>query len=152
MTLVQWYREYMPLASREAQREYQRQWIARRKSVWFAENGPCVRCQSWNDLTLDHIDPSQKISHSVWSWSQSKREAELAKCQILCLSCHNLKSAGEKAMGLANGRGTVSDETVREIRARVAAGERQIDVSISLGLTRGYINGIVKRRQRPDVI
>lgn len=73
-------------------REYQRQWLAQRKQVWFDENGPCVSCGSWKDLELDHIDPSSKVTHRVWSWSQERRDEELSKCQVLCRSCHLAKT------------------------------------------------------------
>lgn len=76
-------------------RTYQRQWIARRRAAWFAVNGPCVDCGSWERLELDHVDPERKIHHGVWSWSEPRREAELAKCQALCNDCHLEKTIQE---------------------------------------------------------
>jgi len=64
---------------------------------WFSKNGPCKACGSWDDLELDHVDPNSKIEHKVWSWSEARRHAELAKCQALCYSCHKKKSAMECA-------------------------------------------------------
>jgi hypothetical protein len=72
----------------EARRAYYRQWMARRREAWFRENGPCRRCGTWERLELDHIDRTTKISHAVWSWSDERRNAELAKCQPLCHDCH----------------------------------------------------------------
>ena len=82
----------MPMATPEEQREYQRQWVAKRRATWFAENGPCVRCGTWDDLQLDHIDRTTKIHHVIWSWSSARRNAEIAKCQVLCQLCHLQKS------------------------------------------------------------
>lgn len=63
-----------------------------RREAWFKENGPCRHCGSWNDLELDHIDPSEKEHHAIWSWSDERREAELKKCQPLCYGCHKKKT------------------------------------------------------------
>ena len=68
-------------------RDYQRQWAARRRATFF-EDKCCVRCGSKERLELDHIDPKLKVSHNVWSWSEAKRSAEIAKCQVLCHDCH----------------------------------------------------------------
>ena len=84
--------ELMPYKNIEAKREYQRNWVAKRKSEWFLNNGPCVKCASWADLELDHIDPDTKVTNSIWSWSEKRREEELAKCQILCSKCHKKKT------------------------------------------------------------
>jgi hypothetical protein len=73
--------------SKEQQREYQRVWIAARRAAWFKDKY-CVKCGSIENLENHHLDPSQKISSSVWSWSLEKRDAELAKCEVLCYDCH----------------------------------------------------------------
>jgi hypothetical protein len=85
----------MPMATLEAQREYQKNWIKERRDRWFEENGPCCTCGSWINLELDHEDPSTKISHRVWSWSQERRDKELEKCRALCRICHRNKTSAE---------------------------------------------------------
>lgn len=82
----------MPILNREERRAYNRAWMGRRRSEWIAANGPCKHCGGTDRLEVDHIDPHQKISHRVWSWTLEKRAAELAKCQVLCRSCHQAKS------------------------------------------------------------
>lgn len=77
-------------------RSYQREWIAKRRREWFAANGPCVRCGSSECLELDHRDSSSKVSHKIWSWSKTRREAEIAKCQVLCRACHAARHAAER--------------------------------------------------------
>lgn len=79
---------------REYMQEYQRTWVAARRAAWFADKY-YVRCGSREDLELDHIDPSTKESHNIWSWSEVRRDAEIAKCQVLCKSCHLLKTISE---------------------------------------------------------
>lgn len=74
-------------------RAYGRRWARARRERWIRENGPCARCGSSERLEVDHIDPATKVSHRVWSWSRKRREAELAKCQVLCHECHTAKSA-----------------------------------------------------------
>lgn len=67
------------------------------RDAWFAIHDSCVECGSTSHLEVDHIDPSTKLlsGSSLWSASKEKREAELAKCQVLCSSCHKKKSATE---------------------------------------------------------
>lgn len=81
----------MPYKDPAAQREYARLWMADRRAQWF-EGKACVRCGSTEDLQVDHINPDLKMSHKVWSWSAERREVELSKCQVLCLTCHKLKT------------------------------------------------------------
>jgi hypothetical protein len=57
----------------------------------------CAFCGSTRDLEIDHIDAKQKVSHNIWSWSRSRREAELAKCRVLCRGCHQARSLEQKA-------------------------------------------------------
>lgn len=71
----------------DKKREYQRLWVARRKEEFFKDKS-CVKCGSTERLELDHVDPSKKVSHSIWSWSETRRNEELVKCQILCYNCH----------------------------------------------------------------
>lgn len=77
-------------------RRYQREWIAKRRQDWIDENGPCAKCGSAEDLEVDHVDPSSKMFNPAAIWSLSRRNpvrvAELAKCQVLCYSCHLTKT------------------------------------------------------------
>jgi len=118
-------------------REYQRQWRekhkgyhaayqARRKAEWFAQNGPCRKCGGWENLEVDHIDPSTKITHNIWCWPLERRLAELAKCQVLCESCHLEKTKQDLRSINRNfalqGRHVLRPDMVRFIRAWSSAG------------------------------
>jgi len=81
----------MPYKDRDAQREYQRKWVANRRAEWFSDKS-CIVCGSTDKLELDHIDASQKISHNIWSWSWERIEEEVAKCQVLCRYHHQIKT------------------------------------------------------------
>ena len=82
----------MPYSNKAKQLEYQRKWIASRRTEWF--NGKvCAKCESSNNLELDHIDQSTKITHNIWSWSKSRMQKELLKCQPLCSDCHSRKTS-----------------------------------------------------------
>ncbi len=81
------------MARCEYMREYQNRWLKKRRLTWLKENGPCRQCGSSEQLEVDHIDQSQKVSHRVWSMSKEKQDAELKKCQALCHRCHARKSA-----------------------------------------------------------
>jgi hypothetical protein len=61
--------------------------MKKRRADWFASNGPCS-CGSWDRLELHHKDPRKKVSHNVWSWADTSRNAELAKCEPKCYQCH----------------------------------------------------------------
>lgn len=141
------YHSDMPMATREAQREYQRKWMAERRAAWFRSRR-CVDCGTDEDLELDHADPTQKTSHRVWSWSKERREAELSKCVARCESCHARKSGREAVWGERHGKALATTEQVVEIRRRVAAGERQASVARDLGYSRAYIWEIVHLRSR----
>lgn len=87
-----WYTNPMPYSDPKKQRKAQHEWyltvVKARKSDWFLANGPCKKCGSIDDLELDHIDPTKKVSHNVWTWADERRARELAKCQALCHNCH----------------------------------------------------------------
>lgn len=78
----------MPYRDAAVNRAYQREWLRKRRRQWIKDNGPCEICNSFVDLEVDHINPELKIDHRVWSWSKQRREAELAKCRVLCEKCH----------------------------------------------------------------
>lgn len=56
----------------------------------------CVECGATENLEVDHIDPEQKIAHRIWSWSVPRRDAELAKCQVLCVEHHKAKTRSQR--------------------------------------------------------
>lgn len=82
-------------------RRYQNEWMQRRRWAWISENGPCRWCGSYKDLEVDHIHPETKSMQPARIWSRRKevRDAELAKCQVLCHDCHEIKTAQERALG-----------------------------------------------------
>lgn len=83
----------MPYRNPKRQRRYQREWLRRRRAEWIAsQGGACARCGRTDWLEVDHIDPTTKVDHRVWSWSEERRVPELAKCQVLCKRCHGIKA------------------------------------------------------------
>lgn len=116
----------VPMRTPEEQREYQRQWVARRRAEWFADKC-CIDCGSTDRLELDHVDPSQKISHSIWSWSKSRRAIEIAKCVVRCFPCHRVKTVlnKENAHGESMYSSKLSVVQIVEIRERLSCGESQ---------------------------
>lgn len=75
-------------------RDYQREWVRRRRDAWMTENGPCRSCGAHENLEIDHIDESTKLFQpsTLWSKRSEVRESELAKCQVLCETCHTAKT------------------------------------------------------------
>ncbi len=83
---------------KQATRAYQRDWFNERRLAWIKENGPCAECGGTEKLQVDHIDPKTKTCNpkALWSRRKSVRDAELAKCQVLCEACHINKTRDEK--------------------------------------------------------
>lgn len=108
----------------EQKREYQRRWLAQRRADFFADK-KCVKCGSTDRMELDHIDPATKIANNIWSWTESRRLSEIAKCQVLCHDCHIIKTREnhDKPCGERNGCAKLTDELVREIRLKYSQGE-----------------------------
>jgi hypothetical protein len=79
---------------REYMQKYQREWIARRRAEWFKDKR-CIDCGKTDNLEIDHRDPSQKVSHSIWSWSLERRDEEAAKCDVRCHACHVNRHRGD---------------------------------------------------------
>lgn len=80
---------------REYMRAYQLRWVTARRDEWIqSKGGKCVVCGSTHQLEVDHILPELKEFNpkNVWGLKKEKREAELAKCQVLCKLCHIEKS------------------------------------------------------------
>lgn len=78
----------MPYADKTKQREYQRNWMRDRRAA-FMVGRTCADCGGANRLELHHRDPSQKISHKIFSWKEERMLAEAAKCDIVCDECHD---------------------------------------------------------------
>lgn len=88
--------------SRSRLRDYQRRWIADRRAAFLAGKS-CVECGSVDALELDHVDKASKVDHRIWSWSDDRRSAELAKCRVVCKPCHVERHAAERRSPLIHG-------------------------------------------------
>ena len=85
----------MPYKNKDKQREYNRRWLAARRSSFFKDK-KCINCGSCQSLELDHVNPDEKVTHRIWSWSEKKRNIEIKKCQVLCSSCHKKKTRSQR--------------------------------------------------------
>ena len=87
----------LPYSSPAAKREYQRQWRNRRRDEYLARYGnKCGRCGSQDNLEFHHRNRDEKVSHKIWTFSIQRIEAELAKCDLLCMKCHFVETAKER--------------------------------------------------------
>jgi hypothetical protein len=140
----------VPYKDPEKQREYQRRWMANRRAEFF-KGKCCVKCGATKNLEIDHINPETKIDHRVWSWSQSRRDAELAKCQVLCAACHELKTTGaeEHVYGEGHGSTKLTHIQVLTIRARYATGRETLrSLAREYRVANSHIHRIVHRTKR----
>jgi hypothetical protein len=92
-----------PQKAKEATRSYRRiydlgRYRRRRQLALELLGGSCTQCGAQEDLQLDHIDRATKSFNlsEAWSAPEAQFRAELAKCQVLCRSCHKLKTAKEQ--------------------------------------------------------
>lgn len=85
-----------PILADMTRSEWQNRWMHKRRDAWLKEHGPCEFCGATENLEVDHIDSSDKFTHKIWSYRAEIREAELAKCRVLCRSCHVKRHAKEK--------------------------------------------------------
>lgn len=88
----------MPYSDADKQKEYQKNWMAQRRND-FMSGKSCVKCGGTNKLEIHHRDKETKVSHNIWSWSDKRRNAELAKCDVLCQSCHHEHHKGKTQHG-----------------------------------------------------
>lgn len=129
-------------------RQYQREWIARRRATWF-KGKVCVDCGSVERLEIDHVDPETKIANSIWSWSEARRNAELAKCVVRCRPCHWTKTMlnGEAGLpGEANPSSKLNVDQVLKIRSLAASGITHVKLGEMFGVHKRSIANIVNRR------
>lgn len=137
----------MPLTG-DAKRDYQRKWIAKRRAD-FMEDKSCEHCGATENLELDHIDQTTKISHSIWSWSEPRRLAEIAKCQILCNDCHKIKTKESRdfSFGERVGSAKLTDAIVLDIRAEWDGGtwRSMSEIARHFGVSQKTISNVVRR-------
>lgn len=89
----------MPYKDASKQKEYQRIWTAKRRAFAKAIFGNrCCLCGAVDSLEFDHINKNDKISHTIWTWSSKRVKEELLKCQLLCHSCHSVKTWKENGI------------------------------------------------------
>lgn len=95
----------MPIRDRETynayMRKYMRDRMVRRRTQAIKQlGGKCVNCGSIENLEFDHVnqDPDPRTRRgrgSIWTFSEERFQAELAKCQLLCRDCHKQKTLNE---------------------------------------------------------
>ena len=114
--------EYM-----ERQRRHKAAVHARRRAMAMeALGGRCAHpgCVKTDRLHIDHIDPAAKaFAISSHAPTDEAFLRELEKCQLLCAEHHREKTGAERA-GERHPLAKLTVGQVRQIRHRLAAGER----------------------------
>lgn len=90
------------MKDREQRNSYYRVYMQRlrkerRTMVVSLLGGKCAICGSVDDLEIDHTDRAQKSANvdAALSWSLERLLLEMQKCQLLCRTHHQEKSAVE---------------------------------------------------------
>jgi len=93
----------MPRKDPEANRQYQRDFQRAKYYRWMDEarvrlGGRCAVCGAVENLQFDHVDPATKLFTIAGSYrpTRAKFDAEVAKCQLLCVPHHKEKTASEQ--------------------------------------------------------
>ena len=81
---------------------YSHEYFSRQRDVlWdLRENKTCAHCphDQVRHLEFDHLDPTKKIALVTRITNIVKLRAEAAKCQLLCIWCHRIKSWKERRL------------------------------------------------------
>lgn len=112
----------------------------RRKELVERLGGRCVVCGTTEDLEFDHKDPTTKTLHLSKQLTRSLEtvEHECTKCQLLCHTCHMLKSKNDGS------RSVLTDADVREIKTRYAQGNiTQRQLAEEFGVSQRSISAII---------
>lgn len=123
----------MPL-SREKHREYELARYHRLRNGWIqSKGGSCTLCGSKESLEIDHINRKEKSfdASRAWFLSESRRLLELAKCQVLCRSCHQQKTLSE--ISVPHGGGSAGKHDCRCVLCKKRRREYQIERRAKLG-------------------
>jgi DNA-binding XRE family transcriptional regulator len=133
----------------EEKRKYQREWLAKRRQVGLDYlGGRCASCGTTDKLELDHIDPSTKVDHKIWSWKWERQIVELDKCQLLCETCHTTKTLvngdyGPPKQGEKHWCAKISDAEALQIRDLYAyTNMTQKEIAIIYGISRQTVGHI----------
>lgn len=90
----------MPYKNPSKQREFQRKWVAKRRSDHF-KGKHCANCGkaiTSKTAELDHKKAKMnRTGHKIWSREKKDRAKEIKKTQILCKACHKKKTAKQAA-------------------------------------------------------
>lgn len=136
----------MPYKDLNIQREYQNRWVQNRRLEWLKENGPCVDCGGIENLQVDHVDPTQKITHRIWSWSKERRDKELLKCLVRCKECHVEK-------GRRNGdnfnliNAVLTEDLVKEIKHLLSTSKlTQVEIGEKFGVDHSTVSLIHRKK------
>ena len=83
-------------------KNYQLKWMMDRKAKYL-DGKRCFFCGSDREIEIHHIDPGEKESHKIWSWSEERIENELKKCIFICCDCHSKLHALARRIPLIHG-------------------------------------------------
>lgn len=144
--------------------EYMRKWYAGRVATMHQKlGGKCAECGGVNNLEIDHIDPTTKVTNVTTLWNKSWEEInrELAKCQLLCTEHHQEKSAHEgsqtknRLRGEENGSSKLTWQLVQRIRKMYADGASiKYQIAPELGINRHTVMRVVQNKtwRDPDYV
>jgi 5-methylcytosine-specific restriction endonuclease McrA len=90
----------MPYKDDDKQRDFQKKWVAKRRSDHFKGKkcASCGKAITAKTAELDHKKAKMnRTGHKIWSREKKDRDKEIKKTQILCTACHKKKTAKQAA-------------------------------------------------------
>lgn len=86
----------MPYRDPDQRRAYAREWFARRRAEILGPDAACLLCGATDELEHHHLVAAEKVTHRFTTWALARARAEMAKCVVLCGSCHDELHAAER--------------------------------------------------------
>ena len=131
------------MKTKEQHRKYNLNCYYKRRNKLIEQlGGKCVRCGSTENLEFDHIDSNSKrldVSKRITS-NINVINQELAKCQLLCRSCHIQKTKEKK-----DANATISSTDVANIRKEYITSDiTQERLGEKYGLKQSEIGNILR--------
>lgn len=117
--------------------------------------GVCAVCGTMEDLQFDHIERDSKSfdvrANLEYSFESTKFWDEVAKCQLLCRSHHEEKTAREE-LGESNPAAKLTENGVRRIRELASRGISSYVIADKIGVSQSCVSNVLTGRYWSHVV
>ncbi len=111
----------MPYKNKDLQKQFQREWVAKKKAKFFASLS-CEKCGNSNELNLSSNVPGVRI-HTMSPWNKSGVPRENYK--VLCSGCKNVPKPIKKRRRKTIAKSNITEARKMAIKAQKMLQERR---------------------------